>query len=219
MSDFAQYKQIDGSKYRRIFVVGDVHGCLQQLNRALSAQHFQKHEDLLVSVGDLIDRGEHSISCLSLIEQHWFASVRGNHEQMAIDALKGLNVPRWLKNGGDWFYKLDSAKESIARELIALADTLPHIIEIQSNNGLMVIAHADYPLNRYEYGQPVDANEVVWSRQRIADSNAGHVKPITGAESFFFGHTPVENLQQFANQYYIDTGVVFGGRLTLLQIQ
>lgn len=219
MSDIAKYQRIDGSQYRRVFVVGDIHGCLQQLNQALSALHFCENEDLLLSVGDLIDRGEDSLSCLALINQPWFACVRGNHEQMAIEAVRGQNVERWLRNGGDWFYKLTSADEARARELITQAEQLPHIIEIDTREGLTVIAHADYPLTHYSRGQAVDAYEVIWSRQRLEDSKAGSVQPIDGAQRFFFGHTPVENVQQFANQFYIDTGAVFEGKLTLLQIQ
>lgn len=219
MPDLAKYQYIKGSQYRRIFVVGDIHGCLQALNRALAAHQFCERQDLLLSVGDLIDRGQDSLGCLSLITQPWFASVRGNHEQMAIDALCGQNVERWARNGGDWFYKLSPSDEARARALIAQADQLPHIIELETADGVTIIAHADYPLNHYVSAQPVDAYEVIWSRERLAESTAGRIQPIIGAQRFFFGHTPVENVQQFANQYYIDTGAVFDGKLTLLQIQ
>lgn len=216
----ARTRRIDGGKYRKIFVVGDIHGCLDPLSLALQARGFSVKEDLLVSVGDLIDRGKDSVACLALIEQPWFAAVRGNHEQMAIDAIHGQNVDRWLRNGGDWFFKLPAEEEGRARRLIMLADELPHIIELATQDGqLTVIAHADYPLNSYHYQQPVDAYAVIWNRDRIAESSRGHPAVISGAQRFYFGHTPVEEVRHYANQYYIDTGAVFGGKLTMLQIQ
>ncbi|STI47003.1 serine/threonine protein phosphatase 1 [Escherichia coli] len=48
---------------------------------------FDPWRDLLISVGDVIDRGPQSLRCLQLLEQHWVRAVRGNHEQMAMDAL------------------------------------------------------------------------------------------------------------------------------------
>lgn len=216
----ARTRKIEGSQYRKVFVVGDIHGCLNLLNLALQAQGFSANQDLLVSVGDLIDRGEDSVACLSLIEQPWFAAVRGNHEQMAIDALHGRSVDRWLRNGGDWFFKLPVEEEAIARRLIMLADQLPHIIELVTPDGeLTVIAHADYPLNNYHSQQPVDAYAVIWNRDRITESAKGRLTAINGAKRFYFGHTPVEEICKYSNQYYIDTGAVFGGKLTLLQIQ
>jgi serine/threonine protein phosphatase 1 len=216
----ARTLRIEGDQYRKVFVVGDIHGCLKLLEGALQAQGFSAERDLLVSVGDLIDRGEDSVASLALIEQPWLAAVKGNHEQMAIDALHGRNVDRWLRNGGDWFFKLPSAEEARARRLIMLADQLPHIIELVTNDGqLTVIAHADYPLNHYQSQQPVDAYAVIWNRDRITHSANGQLGVISGAQRFYFGHTPVEEICQYANQHYIDTGAVFGGKLTLLRIQ
>ncbi|EPJ2472299.1 serine/threonine protein phosphatase, partial [Klebsiella pneumoniae] len=45
------------------------------------------------------------------------------------------------------------------------------------------------------------------------------VNEISGADLFIFGHTPTHQPSQYANQMYIDTGAVFCGRLTLVQIQ
>ncbi len=47
----------------------------------------------------------------------------------------------------------------------------------------------------------------------------GQLVEIKGADKFIFGHTAVNRVTNFKNQMYIDTGAVFTGRLTLLQIQ
>ncbi|TRC46997.1 serine/threonine-protein phosphatase, partial [Mannheimia haemolytica] len=48
---------------------------------------FNRETDLLISVGDLIDRGRQNLKCLQLLREKWFFNVQGNHDQMAIEAL------------------------------------------------------------------------------------------------------------------------------------
>ncbi|WP_172436270.1 metallophosphoesterase, partial [Pasteurella multocida] len=83
------YKKIDGSKYKKIFIVGDLHGMYDLLVSELEEAGFDFVDDLLISVGDLIDRGPENIKCLELIDFDWFEAVRGNHEQLAINGLEG----------------------------------------------------------------------------------------------------------------------------------
>ncbi|WP_371206777.1 metallophosphoesterase [Dickeya sp. NCPPB 3274] len=125
------YQRITGADWRHIFVVGDVHGCYRQLMTMLEQVGFDTGRDLLVSVGDLIDRGSQSLACLDLLQQRWFRAVRGNHEQMALDALNDTaRIPLWRANGGDWFFQLDDERQTLARRLLALAAQLPYVIEI-----------------------------------------------------------------------------------------
>ena len=83
------YLRINGTEYRKVYVVGDLHGCHGMLMTHLEEIEFDFDADLLISVGDLIDRGGQNVECLDLITQSWFRAVRGNHEQMAIQALNG----------------------------------------------------------------------------------------------------------------------------------
>ncbi len=213
------YQRIEGAEYRHIYIVGDLHGCLSMLEEQLARLRFDAASDLLLSVGDLADRGPDCIGCLALLDEPWFACVRGNHEQMAIDALNETNIERWLRNGGDWFYALEGKREVEARRLIHKADQLPHVIEINTTSGVVVVAHADYTADHYEFGRPLDGYQIIWNRDRVNSALAGRYKEIGGAKAFYFGHTPVEHPQIFANQHYIDTGAVFGGYLTVQQIQ
>ncbi|UHM90954.1 metallophosphoesterase [Rahnella victoriana] len=216
----ALYQRIDGSVYRQIYIVGDLHGCLSLLEEQLAKVAFDPSRDLLLSVGDLADRGPDSVGCLQLLNEPWFVCVRGNHEQMAIDAVNEENIPRWLRNGGDWFYALDEEGQEQAKALILQADALPHILELTTRKGeRIVVAHADYLSDEYIFDKPMEGYEVIWNRDRVNAALAGRYLPITGADAFYFGHTPVEHAMQFANQFYIDTGAVFGGYLTLKQLQ
>ena len=212
------YQRISGDQYRHIWVVGDLHGCYQLLMDRLQQIGFDTQNDLLISVGDLIDRGDQNVECLDLLNGKWFTAIRGNHEQMAIDALFNCgNVNNWLYNGGNWFFLQDYDKEILSRSCLAKAKNLPLIIEVTTGEKKVVIAHADYPSDEYEFGKPVDERSVIWSRERVADDVAREIK---GADLFIFGHTPmIKGIGKRANQEYIDTGAVFGYGLTLRQIQ
>lgn len=214
------YQRINGADWRNIWVVGDLHGCYTNLMTQLGKMDFDPAQDLLISVGDLIDRGTENVECLDLITQPWFRAVRGNHEQMMIDGLSEYgNVHHWLVNGGGWFFHLDYDKEVLAKSLVPKAAQLPLIIELVTGDKKYVICHADYPHDEYEFGKPIDPKQVIWNRERICHSQDGLVKEIIGADLFIFGHTPARMPLRFANQYYIDTGAVFCGNLTIRQLQ
>ena len=82
------YQRINGSDWRNIWLMGDLHGCFALLMNRLRQLRFDPWADLLISVGDLIDRGPQSADCLGLLRCRWFRAVRGNHEQMALEALE-----------------------------------------------------------------------------------------------------------------------------------
>ncbi|CAH3644510.1 Serine/threonine-protein phosphatase 1, partial [Citrobacter freundii] len=214
------YEKIDGSSWRNIWVVGDLHGCYTNLMNRLDELKFDTAKDLLISVGDLVDRGAENVECLELIMMPWFRSVRGNHEQMMIDGLSEYgNVNHWLMNGGGWLFNLDYDKEVLAKALVHKAAELPLVIELTIGDKKVVVCHADYPSGVYEFGKDIDAEQVIWNRERIANSQDGIHHEITGADLFIFGHTPARQPLKYSNQMYIDTGAVFCGNLTLVQVQ
>jgi serine/threonine protein phosphatase 1 len=214
------YERIDGSAYRNVWVVGDLHGCYTILMNKLDEIRFDTTQDLLISVGDLIDRGKENIECLDLINFPWFKAVRGNHEQMMIDAvLHNGSAMHWMSNGGDWFYYLDADHNQQAKNLIRKADDLPLVIDLQVGSKRVVICHADYPANDYSFGRLIDPALVIWNRERVSNAWDGVGSLITGADEFIFGHTPAKKPLKYWNQNYIDTGAVFCGNLTLRQLQ
>lgn len=213
------YQKINGDEYRNVWAVGDLHGCYTNLMNRLDAVGFDPAQDLLVSVGDLIDRGAENVECLELICMPWFRAVRGNHEQMMLDGLSEHgNVNHWMANGGSWFFYLDYEKETLAKALLHKVAELPLIIEVAKGGKKFVICHADYPSHDYEYGKPIMAEWVIWNRDRFTASVDGLVKAIPGADLFIFGHTPAHSPKRFSNQLYIDTGAVFTGNLTLTNL-
>ena len=170
-------------------------------------------------MGDLIDRGPQSADCLGLLRSRWFRAVRGNHEQMALEALESGDLTLWQMNGGDWYARSNVRQRDDVDRLLARCQRLPLIIEVECAKVRHVIAHADYPAPVYRWQQPVDPQRVLWSRHRLSEHLAGRHGAIAGADHFWFGHTPLRARYDYDNQHYIDTGAVFGGTLTLVALQ
>jgi len=88
----------------RTFVIGDVHGCLAQLDALLNAIAATTF-DHLIFLGDLIDRGPDSAAVIrrvrALRKAHHVTIIKGKHEQMMLDA-RGSHTKftDWLRNGG-----------------------------------------------------------------------------------------------------------------------
>lgn len=85
-----------------LYIVGDVHGRLDLLNRILNAK---PQNSQLVFVGDLVDRGEesaHVLECVSELCQNGAVCLMGNHEKMMLDFLDRPTErgSRWLRHGG-----------------------------------------------------------------------------------------------------------------------
>lgn len=213
------YQYLNGENWQKIWIVGDLHGCRSQLNTLLQAHDFDKQQDLLISVGDLIDRGPDSLGCLALLEEPWFRCVRGNHEEMALNALQGHESQLWEMNGGGWFWQLKGAEVITARHALNRLKEIPLILHLQLEEQIVVVAHADYPAEHYAWEQAVNWHDVVWSRRRIDGLQQGRRDTIPGADAFYFGHTPLQHRLDVDNLHYIDTGAVFGNHLTLVQVQ
>lgn len=79
------HRRIDPDRWEDIYVVGDVHGCLSELE-ALINKLSVGPEDLVVFVGDLVRKGPDSRGVLEFVMEHPNAcTVRGNNEQKLID--------------------------------------------------------------------------------------------------------------------------------------
>jgi serine/threonine protein phosphatase 1 len=203
----------------RDIVVGDIHGCFSTLDEKLRQIRFDPARDRLFSVGDLVDRGQDSPRALEYLAEKWFHAVRGNHEQMALDFAAGsLDFASYEANGGDWFIALPP--QDRAPYLQAFGE-LPIAMEIETIHGLIGIVHAECPVSRWgELPAALDsdprlATACLWSRGRI---QYGRDDDVHGVEAVIVGHTPVRQVTSLGNVVFIDTGLVFGGELTILEL-
>lgn len=132
----------------RDFIVGDIHGCFSLFEKALLGVNFDPSVDRIISVGDIIDRGDMNEVCLYLLKENWFYSVIGNHELMMYDALTIDNTyGLWIRNGGHWgleYLSGSSDRDFEIRDLITEVANLPIILtlELPENKKVHVI-HAE----------------------------------------------------------------------------
>lgn len=204
------------------FVVGDIHGCFDQLREALLSVDFYYDTDRLFCVGDLVDRGDQSEECLDWLDKPWFHTIRGNHEQMAIDYLAGANpADLYLYNGGSWFIGLPYSEQ---RQIVDAFESLPIAMDIKTKAGLIGIVHAECPVADWLELEPalngdraaLYVNDCMWDRTRYNQSITDIIENVS---QIYVGHTPARDTKVLGNVNYIDTGAVFlGGYLTIVRI-
>lgn len=220
----------DASQISRLFVVGDLHGCYQEFMNELEQINFDFDRDMVISVGDLVDRGEQSFKCLELVKQPWFKAIRGNHEQMCLEGALAPEMKSFhSRHGGQWLYDLN---EVTYDEVLKLCLNLPIALEVDFNGKFYGFIHADIKVNDWnEFKQKLLDNDyfsndtkstlqsALWGRSRIrAAQNHEEMQFISGINQIYLGHTVVDKPTQVHNCLYLDTGIVFGGSLTLIEL-
>lgn len=202
----------------KVWFCGDIHGCLDLLLGVLNAKGFNFEEDLLICTGDLVDRGDNNLGVIQLLSERWFMSVRGNHEDLAIQGLHNEAYARCHKqNGGEWFYQLDGQTMYTIAKILA---GLPLMIEINVHGKKFVVAHADYPYNEYHEGiHELLPTEKICDREiqdiimwdRVTIQSLAKVEPISGVDLMIHGHSVTRGRKILkGNQLFIDYGGCFG---------
>ena len=207
------------------YVVGDIHGCFDQLQSLIDALNIDHTRDRIFSVGDLIDRGPYSLAALEWMDKSWFYACLGNHEQMLLSSGNPLSFLNWMVNGGEWWLQQDEPTREQFRLTIA---HLPLAMEVASPCGLIGVVHADVPENMswqqftqaLESDDPKALNAALWGRARAEGQVTSGVK---GIDRVLCGHTILSDKEIHAveNVWLIDTGAflqVFGGKLSLFPL-
>ncbi len=217
-------KEIKGN----VYAVGDIHGCYNLLMSRLSEIGFDFENDLLVAVGDLVDRGIQNIKCIELLAKPWFTSVRGNHEDLCIHGLENHSAKQChVSNGGEWFYELDElAQHNIAKTFAAL----PVALEVNHKGKKFGFVHGHIEQNDWDefkqvlnnpfsknIGGRCPADLAMWGRDRFDTDNLYYTH-VSGVDAVIMGHTVTTKPFKRDNCYYIDTGAVHWGTMTILDL-
>jgi protein phosphatase len=219
-------------------IVGDVHGCRAELEELLTALGYELSRDGLgravgarhpagrtaVFVGDLVDRGPDTPGVLRLVMGMVAAGtalcVAGNHENKLVRALKGRQVS--VSHGlAESLEQLEAEPTDFRAGALRFMDAL--ISHYVLDGGRLVVAHAglkeayhgrasgrvrsfalygDTTGETDEYGLPI---RYPWA------------KDYRGRAMVVYGHTPIPEPEWVNNTICLDTGCVFGGRLTALR--
>ena len=216
---------------KRTIVIGDIHGCYNEFVDLLKEVEYNSTEDKLILLGDYIDRGKDSYKVIKKIqelqkENNNVIALRGNHEQMLIESFmeqRNFDGARddligstklWYSNGGMETEKSFEREGSNIASEIKWFINLPYYYE-DSNR---IYVHAGIDLNKPITEQ--SRQQMLWVRESFIYNTKKYNKQI------IFGHTPsilvIEDYVPYktlGNNICIDTGCVFGGRLTALIIK
>jgi len=230
------FKKFDKNLYGRDLIVSDLHGCYSDFRKELERWNFDPEIDRMFSVGDLVDRGPDSRSCLELLERSWFHAVKGNHEILWLDAHKywmndfqdgdcpvdlKIQCTLFFKNGGEL-----SEDRSTYFHFKKYIEELPSIIEVNHRSGQKFgIVHAELPtkLNDWDALGHMSEEEMAntlgeslyWGRKRYSSNKLIH-PPIENIDRLYVGHTIVDEVMELGNIRYIDTGAFLcDGKLTM----
>ena len=202
---------------QKIFVIGDIHGCFDKLCALMNKIPINFKQDQLIFIGDYIDRGSGSLEVVDYLidlkkRVPGIIFLKGNHEDMLENYLDGSDRFTYLLNGGQ--RTLDEylgrtknpGKYPVPPEHLEFFDSL-HLY-YQTADYLFVHAglRKKVPL---ESQKRVD---LLWIRDEFISSDFDFGKRV------IFGHTPFREPLVQANKIGIDTGAVYGNRLTCVQL-
>src|SRR5262245_9314070 len=216
-------------------IIGDLHGCFDELRELLTRLGYEIAEDGAYSVrapegrkavflGDLVDRGPKITETLklvmSMVESGAALCVPGNHDVKLMRKLRGKNVK--ITHGlAESLTQLEAEPEEFKTRVADFIDGL--VSHYVLDGGALVVAHAgmkeslqgrasgkvrDFALfgettgETDEYGLPVRYN---WAAE------------YRGKAMVVYGHTPVLEPEWLNRTINVDTGCVFGGKLTALR--
>lgn len=217
----------------RVIIIGDIHGCVDEFNALLRKVHFVKGIDTLVLVGDLVNRGPHSIETVEKAMELGALSVLGNHDHTLLEL-------RGKAERGEYISQRDRFAVDAVRmpsECVAWLRKLPHVLKITQYNSIVVHAglNVNLPLERQD---PMDVmfmrritstGKVIYKLKEWEGADSGtqwaklwrggeKVCPGVNRQTVIFGHDAAAGLQKEEYAWGIDTGCVHGSFLTALEL-
>lgn len=221
----------------RTIIIGDVHGCIDELKLLLSSLEFNKQKDRLIFAGDLVDRGPDSGAVVRFIRLGGYECVCGNHDDKQIRYHEHFKI----KNKNPQ-YKIPvrlsddkkRTREQLSEEDLEWMAKLPKKIYIEKYN--LLVVHAGVmpymnPLHQpdefYMYCRYIDKNtykmmhltsnfkqppgSVLW-----ANVYNGEVNIVYGHNVYDLSKPHIRTNKKGYKTWGLDTGCVFGGHLTAI---
>ena len=197
----------------RTIFIGDVHGCVHELEDLLDAAAYTS-SDRVVLAGDLVAKGPDSRGVLALVRKLGASAVRGNHDHAVLrwrDVIQQQIVPERITHHFQVARQLSAEDWSV---LIAL----PLFLRVPEHNAIVVHGGVvpGIPLEQQE-------PDMLMNMRTLRPDGTGSRRPEEGdlwgsrwpgPELVIFGHHAMAGLQQHKSALGLDTGCVYGGRLT-----
>ncbi len=212
----------------RVYAIGDVHGCAGRLATlhgmvAADLRSDPAPQPLLLHLGDYVDRGEDSAGVVRRLAQGPvlpgvpMVSLRGNHEQMMLEALEGdpEGMVHWLHNGGDatlrsWGLRTRGKPADWRSAMAAELPFLNSLALFHQVDGYIFV-HAGLRPGVRLVAQ--SSEDMLWIREDFLDW-PGPILPEAPRMAVVHGHTPRRHPDIVGLRMGLDTGAVMGGALT-----
>ncbi len=170
-----------------MIAIGDIHGCVKTFHKLMFDEIRVRKADTIYCIGDYIDRGPDSKGVIDIIldlrkRGYQIRTLRGNHEQLMLDTVKGREAEaRWLKNGGD--ATLKSFGISSVLEMKPDYKDFFNRTRYYFENGRYIFVHAGLNFRREDLFE--DKHAMMWIRDGEVD------KQKLGDRMIIHGHTPM----------------------------
>jgi len=209
----------------RLFAIGDIHGCFDQLYELVTEVISLKKEDRLILLGDYIDRGSQSREVIDFIidlkaKGFDIKPLMGNHENMLLESYTDPEmIYQWYMNSGE--STLKSLEIENIREINEKYLNFFSRLDYYETAGDFLFVHAGF--NDREEDPFRDKYHMIWE-SRLSYSN-----PVFAGKKIIHGHRPKtleyvrEQIRSNSKVIPIDTGCVYGtsigyGYLTALDV-
>ena len=202
----------------RTLIIGDVHGCLHELDELLDRAAITS-SDRIVFVGDVIGRGPNSVGVLNRILSLGAISIQGNHERHLLELVDGDQA-----NGE--FARPAAARWSFAQLLeahhFAMLRAMPLYLDLPLHGACVVHAGVLHGLDL------AAQDPWVLTHMRSLDSlgrpsselgDRSWAAEYPGPVHVVFGHSAQRGLQLHSHATGLDSGCVYGRRLTGLLLE
>ncbi len=190
----------------RDIIIGDVHGCFDELHALLEAAHVTD-EDRVISVGDFVDRGPDSVRVWEFLrDRPNTVTIMGNHERKHV---------RGVLSFSQEIVKVQFGQRYEA--FVAWAAALPYVFETEH----CIIVHGGFDPEIPLEAQREDVLSATTSGRKHLDRKLGGrdwASLYRGTKPIVFGHRVVGDTARHWNEraWAIDTGACHGGALTAL---
>ncbi|GET88631.1 ser/thr protein phosphatase, putative [Leishmania tarentolae] len=206
----------------RYIIVGDVHGCVDQLEQLVEKVKYVKGKDCLFIIGDYVNKGPDSIGVVRACQRLGAYGVLGNHDYTLLRCCARMRRRPFTPD--DLRDPVKRLAQKLPKDCEYYLRGLPHIVRIPRHNVLLV--HAGLNLQHSLENQNVE--EVMHLRRlEVVPNKPGMFKAIAkgsegepwaklwrGPEMVIFGHDAYAGFQAHAHACGIDTGCVYGDPLT-----
>lgn len=205
----------------RTIIIGDVHGCLLELQQLLQKCQYSQENDCVVLVGDLVNKGPKSAEVVAFVRRSGFFCVRGNHDERALKEWETREMARQqgqLVDAEDKYAYTDK----FSKEDVRFLQELPYTLTIPQEDTIVVHAGLvpgvpipkQHPVNMTKMRTLLRDNE----RWQASETNDGvpWAREWKGPSHVIFGHDAKRRLQSCTHATGLDTGCCYGGQLTAL---